>query len=600
MYMAYPTGTIEDAIRKTDMNGDFLWNSNYTYSTNVTDSLWTVVFKIPYKDMRFNPKPPYNWKVILTRYNKKGDEYYSIPYVITKDGKDYFTKAVDITLTHKIKPNSNWKFRPYIVDSYDLIAKEGSFKPEHAGIDISFNPGTLTKLKVAINPDFSDVPLDDASNNYNSKYPPWYGENRFFFTEDLDAFEVEYSTFYSRYIAQPQIAVKLTGNSQTWKYGYLCARDKKITDDGYVINNDDFYQLASVIKTLPRFKAGFSTASRTNTGYYNHIASVFWDWEFIKKLHCGTSHLASIRHQEQAFPANDDNKFGLMSVPYFSAYPGNWSIETKYLNLQKDLRVDMGTFYDTGYEEYDLSTSWGTDVKEQYLRKWGFFTFSDYCNNLDAQKTLNNMTVNGTVYFQFLPKYNINFGVSRNREAYNKKEYDKQSANCAVSLNRWTTFSCFFSYALGSTLIYDLEAVKPYYNMTISTSGSIGQKFNWSISADHYQYDYDRNNTIITSVDTTYVELDDSYQILNATANFNFSNNMNLFNGLGFSNYEMGELYANMSFYSNFRYEFKPDRFIYLGYKTGQYQDIASKNNDVLGHFKRNTASVYVKLSATI
>jgi hypothetical protein len=289
-----------------------------------------------------------------------------------------------------------------------------------------------------------------------------------------------------------------------------------------------------------------------------------------------------------------------MSVPYFSAYPGNWSIETKYLNLQKDLRVDMGTFYDTGYEEYDLSTSWGTDVKEQYLRKWGFFTFSDYCNNLDAQKTLNNMTVNGTVYFQFLPKYNINFGVSRNREAYNKKEYDKQSANCAVSLNRWTTFSCFFSYALGSTLIYDLEAVKPYYNMTISTSGSIGQKFNWSISADHYQYDYDRNNTIITSVDTTYVELDDSYQILNATANFNFSNNMNLFNGLGFSNYEMGELYANMSFYSNFRYEFKPDRFIYLGYKTGQYQDIASKNNDVLGHFKRNTASVYVKLSATI
>jgi len=596
-YEFHPVGSLYDGIRKSDINVDYNWNSSYSYTSEYNDSLWVVVAKLPFNDMRFGSKPPYQWKIILSRNVQRSEEYFSSPYANVKEGKEYFSHAHDIILSHHINRSSDWKFRPYYAKGYDLIERESTYDPDHVGMDISFNPSTRTKLKIALNPDFSDVPPDDAQNTYNDKYPPYYSENRFFFTEDIDAFGVDYDMFYTRFIAQPQVAVKFTGNSKTWNYGYLCAKDKKITDDGYIVNRDDFYQLASVIKTLPKFQSVFSSASRINTDYYNHLGIAYWDWEFLKNLYCGTSHILSIRHQEDD-PSVKENLVGSMFNTHLKYSSPNWNFSGKYSNLAKDLCVDTGRYYETGYENYDFDLNWNSDTKEKTLKSWGFNCGGSYSDELEKNRPLKYENESASAWFTFLNKYSCNFSGYVGREANEGIEHNVGQWNCGFNFYKWDFLSIGGNLGGGRSVIYELNQTANAENVSIGFYGSVGKNLNWSVSIADYFYGYDRKNLIAS--DSSIVVLDKCYQIGNAKLHYNFNNRMSLRNGFGISTYDADGYYSLFTFFSNFQYEFKKDWFLYIGYQTGQIQDDKALYSDPLGHFIPYTKSAYLKLSVVM
>lgn len=599
-FSATPSGSLAEGTKDINQGSSYDWNSSYSYTTNQNDTLWTVVFKIPFKDMRFNANPPYKWRFTLSRYHEKNREYYAVPYYKESNSKDFYDKAIDITLTHKIKGKQDWKFRPYFVKSYDLVNKTSTFDPENVGLDISFNPSTKTKLKVALNPDFTDVPPDDASNIYNSKYPPYLWENRFFFIEDIDAFGVDDDMFYTRNIVQPQLAVKFTGNHNAWNYGYLGARDKKITEEGEIINSDDFYQLASVINKGDRHRVIFSGASRMNDGYYNHFGMGYWNYEFVKDLYIGSSHLYSFKYREEDAGSEEINKSGMINTVKFSATPGNWDINASYVNLQKDVVLDMGYLYETGLEGYSGDVGWYLSPREKYLRSLSVSAYTGYTNALEANKPFRHAGASLITVLSFLPKYSFLGMLSRNREEYLGREHDTWNVMVNFNFGRWQEFIPQVAYTTGKTTIYSLNQTKNFSNLRLAANGRASRNLSWSAHLLHYVYDYDKLNFIETPIGPLPLLLDNSYQIANAKLIYNFSNEMTISNGVSVSTYERSNTHADVSFYSNFRYEFKKDWFLYLGYKTRQLQDEPSVQDDWLGHFRRNSASAYLKLSLTI
>ncbi|MFO7660042.1 MAG: hypothetical protein R6V77_03935 [Candidatus Cloacimonadaceae bacterium] len=599
-FSATPSGSLAEGTKDINQGSYYDWNSSYSYTTNQNDTLWTVVFKIPFKDMRFNAKPPYKWRFTLSRYHEKKREYYAVPYYKESNSKDFYDKAIDITMTHKIKGKQDWKFRPYFVKSYDLVNKTGTFDPENVGLDISFNPSTKTKLKLALNPDFTDVPPDDASNIYNEKYPTYYYENRFFFIEDIDAFGVDDQMFYTRNIVQPQVAVKFTGNHNKWNYGYLAAKDKKMSEDGEIINPDDFYQLASVINKGDKHRVIFSGASRMNDGYYNHFGRGYWNYEFLKDLFIGSSHLYSTKYVEGDSLNSEFNQQGMYSTINFNATPGNWDIYSSYQNLQKDVNLDMGYLYDTGLEGYDLGASWSLRPREKYLRSMYASLGGAYYNGLEPNRPFKYIGGSSMLLMNFLPKYTLMWTFYINREEYLGKEHDTWNVTFNPMLARWQAFNPALAVSIGKSLIYSLNQTKDYYYLRANASGRVGQSVIWSVIIYHYEYDYDKLNYIDSPIGPLPLLLDNSYQIANAKLIYNFSNKMTITNGLNLSSYERSSTHADVSFYSNFRYEFKKDWFLYLGYKTRQLQDEPSVQDDWMGHFRRNSASAYLKLSLTI
>ena len=595
-YAATPSGSLEDGTLSLS-NGDWSnWDSSYSYTNSITDTLWAVVFTIPFKDLRFDAEPPYKWKIVVTRFHDNNLNNYAFPYYRSKETGNFYDKALKLELTHKINRHSNWKLRPYYVKSYDLVQKTTTFDPDNIGLDISFNPNTRTKLKFTLNPDFTDVPPDDATDIYNEKYPTYYSENRFFFIEDIDAFGVNDEMFYTRNIVQPQFAIKFTGNTDIWTYGYLGAKDRKITDSGETVNPDDYYQLLAVQRKTAKYTAHLASASRMNSGYYNHFILGDWDWEFLKNMHIGTFHTYTQKHAD----AEDIKKQGLYQWIYLDLNPGNWNIYASYTNLQKDVALDMGYLNETGLENYSLSTTWRSAPKERFVKSVTVLNSLGYGNKLEANRPFDYIAGNSSVIIGFLPRFSSGLTLTRGQSVYLGKEHDVYSGLLQCNHSKWSIFRPSLAALTGKIIVYSLNQTKDYYFVKAGFSSSFKKRLSGYISVTHYDYDYNKLNYIYTPTDTLLLRLDNSYEIANLSLDYNFSNRMSLKNGLGISTYKTGSRYSNLTFYSNFRYEFKKDCFLYLGYKTGQAQDEPSTLNDLTGHFNRNSASAYLKLSLTL
>jgi hypothetical protein len=286
-YAVYPSGNMLDAVRNSELSVDKNWNSHYTIENTYDDKYWRVTMRIPLGELRFQQKLPYRWKIIITRNHKNAEVVYSYPFLTTDMKKDYFLKAQDIELTHPIKRSLDISFRPYFVKSYDLIKKTGSFDPDHIGMDIAFNPAQRTRIKLSVNPDFSDVPPDNASDNYNSKYPPYLFENRFFFTEDIDVFGLDREIFYSRRIGKPNLAFKITSSSKSFNWGALGAFDR----DARANDMLNYYQVLAINPAWRTVKLSNAILTRSNEAYYNHAYNGNYHWQFAKdfKLNARTT-----------------------------------------------------------------------------------------------------------------------------------------------------------------------------------------------------------------------------------------------------------------------------------------------------------------------
>ncbi|MDD3535787.1 MAG: hypothetical protein PHC50_06570 [Candidatus Cloacimonetes bacterium] len=597
-YVFSATGTLSDGIRNSDCTVDYNWNSTYSYTADYSDSLLRIVAKLPFKDMRFNAKPPYQWKIILSRYHQQNQEMYSSPYSNVNELRYYFSQSYDVSMSNPINRASGWTFRPYIVKSYDLINRTESFEPENLGMDISFNPSSKTKLKVTINPDFTDVPQDDAQNIYNSKYPPYYAENRFFFIEDLDAFGVSSSLFNTRLITQPQYALKFTGNTNTLNYGILCARDKKIQIGDSIVNNDDYYQLASFIKIQHRYRFILSSLSRLNTGYYNQIVSSRLDWELIRKLQIGAEYIHSWRHEENNYSNIKGDKQGDFFNCDLTANPDNWMINAKYNYIGKDLRIDTGTIYDTGFENYGLNISWNSKPQENRLRSWGFYCSGDYITHLDQHKSLKYETVGASSWLEFYSKLTLSGGSTYSREYYQGHTHDQYFANVGFNWYKWDLCNLSSNVIVGNGLIYSINQTSPYLMTSLKFSGIVSQSLKWSLDVADYMYNYQR--VYFIPPDNYTIQLDNHYQIIAAKLIYNINNQMSIRNGLSITTYESYGSFSNLSFYTNYSYELRKDWFIFLGFQTNQWQDEKSLYHDPLGHFVRDQANCYFKLSITI
>ena len=595
-YMAFPTGNLLDAVRSSEAL-DSSFNSTYSYTTTHSDSLWQVTLKIPLAELRFKQQMPYNWKIILTRYNKTMDETFSQPYVLTKMKNDYFTLAQDIQLNHPLKRKLDLAFKPYIVKSYDLVNKTDSFDPDNLGLDIAFNPAQRTRIKLSYNPDYSDVPPDNAADNYNTKNPYFYSENRFFFSEDIDAFGVGSTIFHSRNIVQPQLAFKATGNATNLNWGILSAWDKEIKEGEVVANSDDYFQVLSIIPRSKKVRLVNALVSRTNSNYYNHVYNGKYRWDPIKDLTFTGTLYASVKEDDRETDAKKQE--GYLTGFQVNTFPGNWNAYTNYTKISKDFAADAGSLYYTNYQDAGVGLGWDSDTTKNYVTYHGFGTYGDYLDFFESDSYEYSWGAN--YYINFRPQYGFSGVFSRFSEediqAINHQGY---SSELSATYFKWEPLNVSLSYSHSKVLVYSL--LKTYNKDAFYANiwGTISQVFKYDLSLTNNLYNYpngieaDYGGLIPPS------KLDNNYAIFNGKLSYTPNKKVQFSCGSGISTYERTPVYANLNIYGNLRYEFKPQNFLYLGFNSRQLQDAKSTYADPLGHFHKNSSTAYLKLALTL
>lgn len=597
-YQAFPSGNLSDFVRNESMDTDYNWNSDYSYETTHDEYFWQVTMKIPLSELRFKQELPYNWKIILTRYIHKTGEFYSLPYANISEKRNYFSNGCDIVLTHYVDRDLDLSIKPYLVKSYDLIRKQTSFDPDCIGLDLSYSPGHRTRIKVTLNPDFSDTPPDNAQDIYNSKYPPYYEENRFFFIEDINALGVDNSVFYSRNIVQPRIAFKMNGNAGASNWGILGALDKKITDDETLINRDDYFQILSFIPTIYKLTMANAIVSRINSGYYNHAYSGRYHWNMCKNLELLTNVVIGIRNSKAEAVVMQR---GVRSYIQLNYYPDKWDLYLYNEHVSKDIYLDAGYPYDKDLFRYGMMAKWNSAPYTGYVKDFNF-VLNNSCTEFHPERdSVYVYNINSALTVNLNSKLSISLGseYATPLDLYDNN-HNTYNVNLSITSQKKEALSFRLFAGHSHSLVYSLSEAYDLNQASVLIWGALNEVLNYQVNMSLINYDYPKVNNIVYNGIVNPLILDNRYEIINCKLQYTPNRIVSISTGIGISTYESSDVHANVSCYGNLRYEFKPDHFLFIGFKSNQDQSDRPTYDNPIGRFVKKSSTAYLKLSVTI
>jgi len=576
MYFAFPLGSKYDGIRESDLDYDSDWNSTYDYKNDISDSLWICHMIIPFEDLRFFGKPPYRWKIILSRWLCFENEFYSVPYVTLNMDKDYFRRAENLLIKNKIKKSKNYRIHPYFIQKYDLKNSSSDFDFENFGLDFSFDPNFATKLKFSLNPDYSDVPMDSEEDIYNLRYPPTFPENRYFFIEDMDVFGVNNhageTIFYSRNIMQPQYAFKITGDSEKFSYGFLSAKDKKVTDNGVTTNDDDFYNLAAYNVKHNKYKLQFTFLNKMNRNYHNEILHFASEWEILARHNLWSSLNFSFRDK------NTDVKSGYYTIFGYNGHKKDlgWSVYLSRIN--EDFYADMGWIHKRDIFQINFDIWNEYEYNDNIIKNFGWYIWG-HRESENIKSDLLNQYSGINMWINTRPRFDVWTNFRLGREGYKEDSYDWYRMSAGISWEYFDWLEIDLDYGRWNTLVYELE----------NTYKSDGIDFEVSLDLSRYtSLKFEVSKRIYYNYPDS-SKLDNNYLICNSKLEINLSNDLSLTNGLRFNNYEHEDQTQHIGFFSNLCWQFKPESNIYLGYKLS--------TDEIDNRFNSNYEIFYFKIT---
>lgn len=181
------------------------WDNKWYSATKLYENKWTAEIAIPFKSIRYTADKLL-WGLNFVRIDTKTNEYSTWTHVPVN------FKSMDLGYTGALlwkepppQPGSNMVFIPYITGNTNSDQENGTPNKSsaNAGFDAKIAISSSLNLDLTVNPDFSQVEVDQQVTNL-SRFSIFFPERRTFFLENSDLFS-QYGIppirpFYSRTI----------------------------------------------------------------------------------------------------------------------------------------------------------------------------------------------------------------------------------------------------------------------------------------------------------------------------------------------------------------------------------------------------------------
>jgi hypothetical protein len=340
-----PFGVQREALITNGGNDDLSlsWDNKWFSEAKILDDRWVCEMAIPFKTIRFKQKLD-SWYVNFYRIDSHHTEQSSwspIPRVYGPTALAFSRELIwDKVLDH---PGGNISVIPYVA-GHNLDDFENKLPTDRApsiGGDVKVGIGPALNLDLTVNPDFSQVEVDQQVTNL-SRFEIFYPEKRQFFLENADMFgSFGYSNirpFFSRRIGvtrdpstgqniQNRIygGARLSGKiDNNWRIGVMSMQAAK----------DESINLPSINYTVAAAQRKIST--RSNIGLM-----------LINK---------------QAFQDSSKKDFKLMPNRY------NRLVGVDFNLGSKDNKWNGKAFYHRSFNEYKKDSAFASTVAISYAK----------------------------------------------------------------------------------------------------------------------------------------------------------------------------------------------------------------------------------------
>jgi uncharacterized protein DUF5916 len=219
---------LESGRESTDLTPDYIYESK----GRVTADGYEIEIAIPFKTLRFPAAQVQTWSLNVTRrVQSSGQEDSWTPALRaqssflsqsgTLGGLTDLRRGVVLDLNPVVTAKADGQ-RSGDRWTYD------SSRPEFGG-NVRWGVTPNLTLNGTANPDFSQVEADASQFSYDPRAALFYAEKRPFFLDGAELFRTPNNLIYTRQIAAPVAAVKLTGQAAGTDIALLSAADDVAT-----------------------------------------------------------------------------------------------------------------------------------------------------------------------------------------------------------------------------------------------------------------------------------------------------------------------------------------------------------------------------------
>ena len=266
-------GGIVTGREPTDIAPDFVFQSK----GRLTDYGYEIEIRIPFKSLRYQSVPTQTWGFnVLRRVQSRGYEYSWAPAeraavsYIGQFGRLNGLTDLQRGLVLDVNPVFTARSlgaRTAAGDDFDRVAR-GDF-----GGNVRWGITNDWTLNGTVNPDFAEVESDAGQIVNDPRRALFFSERRPFFLDGIEQFAVPNQLVYTRRIADPLTAAKVTGRRGRTSVAYLSALDAEAVS--FSGEENPLYNIIRVQRDVGRAsRAGLLYTDRTDGDFSNRVLGV--------------------------------------------------------------------------------------------------------------------------------------------------------------------------------------------------------------------------------------------------------------------------------------------------------------------------------------
>ncbi len=392
-FISNPLGVQTDAMNDNVPNRyDIAWDAIWESAGRLTDFGYEVEIGIPFNQLRFqNLDGPQVWGVDAMRSYPRVERHHiglfprergANSYLAQEDkmiGFEGVSVGRNLELVPTLTGTATQK-RPDFPDSTEL----SNDQDVELGITGTWGVTPNLTLTGAINPDFSQIEADAVQLAINTRFALFFPEKRPFFLESADYFDSGLRLLYTRMIADPSAALKLTGKFGRHTVGLFTARDEvtNVIVPGPQGSSGASFDAPNT-STVGRYRFNLGTDSTIGAvftdregsdGYFNRVASadgVFRPTESDKfTVDAALSRTRYSQAMQDEFEIGSETISGHALNLKYVRTKRQYFIFAEYADRGDDFRADLGFIPQVGFRELEGGAGylWWGDEGDFYNR----------------------------------------------------------------------------------------------------------------------------------------------------------------------------------------------------------------------------------------
>ena len=359
---------IEEASGNEDSSWDGLWDS----AGQITDFGYTGEMRIPYSTLRFQKSDaPQQWSVDLLRFRPRDYRYRLSNNRLPRGANCYLCELsklrgfadaspgrdleVTPTLTvrssrHRSRPDQEWRS-----DGTDI----------EPGVDVKWGIGPNTTLNATLNPDFSQVEVDQAQLDLNTTFALFFPEKRPFFLEGADYFSTPLRVVYTRTVSDPDYGLRMTGREGRHTYGVFAAQDTTtqvlipgVLGSRFALLDEDALAAAGRYRYDFDGQASIGAVATLRDGddYSNRVIGIDGRWQRGKHVLIGQFMNSSTDNPMSLTDAMDlpDQQQGNALTATYDFTDRNYGGYANWQRFDPGFRADLGFISQVGFDKGEV------------------------------------------------------------------------------------------------------------------------------------------------------------------------------------------------------------------------------------------------------